>query len=136
MMRSLLMAVLLLLPGCGPTMQSEGSAPGVTLSADRATARAGEGIELILSNNGAEPVGYNLCSSGMEMRAGETWQPVQVDRMCTMELRILEAGQSARYPLDIPSTAQAGEYRFVTGVTGMNSDSTSTLATGAVRVTG
>jgi hypothetical protein len=76
----------------------------------------GGSLELVLSNGSSAAAGYNLCSSGLERRVGEGWEPVPSERACTMELRILEPGCQARYTLQLPRSIAPGEYRYMTRV--------------------
>jgi hypothetical protein len=46
----------------------------------------------------------------------DDWEAVLADRICTMELRILEPDRSARYEYDLPQGLARGEYRAVTVV--------------------
>src|SRR5687767_10571011 len=43
----------------------------VTLNA----ARTGQQVMLTLRNGSTLPIGYNLCSSGLQRRAGAAWEP-------------------------------------------------------------
>lgn len=115
-MRTLSLFGLLLLCACGPRVQADAAGDAVTLRVEPTTARSGGTVQLVLSNGSAGPVGYNLCSSGLERRAADLWQPVPSDRVCTMELRLLAAGEQVRYPIDLPPGLAAGEYRFVTNL--------------------
>jgi hypothetical protein len=108
----------------------------VTLRAEPSTAAPGDTVELILANHATATLGYNLCSSGMERRAGTTWNTVPSTRMCTMELRMLPPGESARFPIGLDSDLPAGEYRFVTSVNDQAAGSSTLVRSGVVRVSG
>src|SRR5690606_32987735 len=118
MPRSALMLMLMLATACTTTAQSAAEDAAVTLRVEPASVSAGDSLKLVLDNGLEEAVGYNLCTSALEWRRGEEWQPVLSDRVCTMELRILEPGQEADFAFAMPELPQlpAGEYRAVTGV--------------------
>jgi hypothetical protein len=109
----------LALVSCAPVGTSPQSGSGdaraelVTLSTERL---ATDRVRLILRNGYNGPVGYNLCSSGLEKRAGSTWEPVRTDEFCTMEIRTLPGGQDATFEKRLPASLSAGEYRYVTSV--------------------
>lgn len=90
----------------------------VTLSAAPATTSADSTMTLTLTNGAREQIGYNLCTSALETSAG---RPVPTNRVCTMELRMLEPGRSADYRYELPVNMLAGSYRFVTQVEWMES---------------
>ena len=131
-----LLGCLLLLVACGPSIQGEGEGDAVSLRAEPSTAAPGDTVELILANRSDATLGYNLCSSGMERRTGTNWAPVPSDRMCTMELRMLPPGESARFPIGLDSDLSAGEYRFVTTVHDQAAGSSTQVRSGVVRVSG
>jgi hypothetical protein len=130
-MKTLSLFGLLLLCACGPRVQGDAAGDTVTLRVEPATARSGSTVQLVLSNGSAGAVGYNLCSSGLERRTADVWQPVPSDRVCTMELRLLPPGEQVSYPIDLPPGLAAGEYRFVT-----NLEYQATATSGVVRSEG
>lgn len=95
-------------------MQSGDAVDGVSLAATPTATR--DSILLTLRNESAQPVGYNLCSSAVERRAGTDWQNQPTDRVCTMELRTLSAGEQATFTTTLPAGATPGDYRFVARV--------------------
>lgn len=131
--------VLAALAGAGPAMAGCSSTPAAddtpaadqTSAADQISAEDTAGVRLMLAATSAAPadtititldntssatVGYNLCTSSLERRTGDEWQPVPSDRVCTMELRMLEPGEQAGFPLPLPPDLTPGEYRVVTGL--------------------
>ena len=86
---------------------------GVTLRVDRAAYRPGEEAVLTLKNGTGNPAAYNLCTAGLVLAPAS---PLEEDRMCTQELRILAPGDEVSTPRTIPATAAAGTYRFTTRV--------------------
>lgn len=122
MTRHALLFTMVIAAGCTSAQTARDDAT-VTLRVEPAAVSAGDSLQLMLENGLEEPLGYNLCTSALEWRRGETWQPVPSDRVCTMELRILEPGQEADFRFAMPELPQlpAGEYRAVTGVEHMTS---------------
>jgi hypothetical protein len=90
--------------------------PGVALAVEPGRAAPGEEVELVLRNGSDGAVGYNLCTSVLEREAESGWEAVPSDRVCTMELRMLEPGQDARFRLELPPDLAPGTYRFLTRV--------------------
>ena len=93
-------------------------ANAVSFTAAPARASPGATMTLTLTNNAGSPVGYNLCTSTIEPTSG---QPVQSDRVCTMEIRTLDPDKSATYSYDLPKTIALGTYRFSTRIEMMQS---------------
>lgn len=101
---------------CACSSSATSGASDVRLAVEPDVTSPGDTVELTLSNDSAEAVGYNLCSSGLERASGGTWQPVPSDRVCTMELRTLEPGTEASFAMELQEGLAAGEYRFSTTV--------------------
>ena len=106
---------------CSPAARGASAEADIVFSVEPARVRAGETVTLVLRNQSSDTLGYNLCSSALEREANGQWQPVPSDRMCTMELRMLTPGESARYPVALEASVGAGPYRFVTSVERMGS---------------
>lgn len=121
----------LVLCACGPSMQGGGS--GDIRLAAAATA-AGDSIELTLTNRSAQEIGYNLCTTAIERRVGDDWQPVRTDRVCTMELRTLQPGAEATYRTTLPPGTTAGDYRFHTTVHLLSAEERRDVRSNVVRV--
>jgi hypothetical protein len=118
-MRIVLLVVCLVFLACRPTTRSDGPAEQpqeMRFFVQPAEVGSGETVTLVLENRSAAAVGYNLCASSLERLAGEEWQSVPSDRMCTMELRTLPDGEDATYPMGLPPDLAPGEYRFRTTV--------------------
>jgi hypothetical protein len=115
---------------CGPSVQNGAAEPNIELRVDPTTVRAGSQVELVLSNDSPATIGYNLCTSTLERRSDGGWVQAPSDRVCTMELRTLPAGETVRYPYDIPGSTAAGEYRFVASVELMEGGGRQSLTTG------
>lgn len=128
-----LMVTTLLLAACGSSVRAPAS-DGVTLSVTPASVEAGDDVTLTLRNATSAEVGYNLCASGLERMEGGSWMQVQSDRVCTMELRSLAAGQEARYELELDDDLPAGEYRFTTRFDAMAGGEGGVVQSGAFQV--
>lgn len=117
-MRSVIVVALALsvLGGCSPPVQNGGASSDVELGVEPDVIEAGGTVELVLGNESSGEIGYNLCTSVIERRTEGGWDGVPSDRVCTMELRILPAGEIARYPYELPAGLGPGEYRFLANV--------------------
>lgn len=130
MLRPVLLLTMMLAAACTTTAQTAIEDGAATLRVEPTTVSAGDSLVLVLVNGLEEPLGYNLCTSVLEWRRGEAWEPMPSDRVCTMELRILEPGQDDRFAVQMPELPQlpAGEYRALTGVEHMTSGGRTELA--------
>lgn len=115
--------------GQTPTEQSG----EVALSASPGSVAAGGTVTLTLANRTPERIGYNLCTSAIETEAGDT---VPSDRVCTMELRTLEPGDSATYAFELPGELAPGRYRLTTSVHRMEAGTQMPVSTEIFEVKG
>lgn len=115
-MRFILSAAAILLCACSTGMQSGDPAADVHLTVQPTTAAAGDSIVLTLHNGTDGQIGYNLCASSLTRRTADGWTVVPSDVVCTMELRLLEAGRSASYRTTLPRGLSPGEYRYNTSL--------------------
>ncbi|HEV7767203.1 MAG TPA: hypothetical protein VGQ76_19535 [Thermoanaerobaculia bacterium] len=106
---TLLLSVMVV-AACAMTSAPDGSPRGVTLTA----AHTGPTVMLTLRNDSGAAVGYNLCSSTLQRRAGGTWENVPTGLICTMEIRNLDSGGTATFEHTLPGGLATGEYRYVT----------------------
>ena len=93
-----------------------GVAPTVQLAVAPMLVPAGDSATITLTTTVPGGVRYNLCTSTLEHRTGYDWQPVPSDRVCTMELRLLEPGGEAQFTFQLPASLEGGEYRYHTRV--------------------
>jgi hypothetical protein len=110
-----------------PTEPRAAGEPEGMLTTDRNSYRAGQTATLRLHNLLDHDIGYNLCFSTLEQNVNGAWvdSPIQDDRICTAELRILPPGETATFDgATIPSDLPPGEYRFRTQIENMNDGST------------
>ena len=124
-----------ILMGCN-AMRTTSDPADITLRAEPATAAPGANVELILENGSTADVGYNLCTSALERVVDGNGQPVQSDRPCTMELRMLPPSQNTRYTISLPAGLAAGEYRWVARVERMSSNEMVSVTSNTFRVQG
>lgn len=106
---ALLLSSLAFLGACATT---GATSDAVTLTASR----SGQRVMLTLRNGSAAPVSYNLCSSVLQRQSGTAWEPVRTDEVCTMELRTLDSGSSARFEKTLFPDIGRGQFRYVTNV--------------------
>lgn len=133
----LMMSVVALgLCACSRAAQVESAPAGVVLRVEPESPDAGERVSLVLENGSGGTVGYNLCTSALERERGGAWTPLPSDRVCTMELRTLQPGQSDRYPLELPAGMEAGRYRFSTGIERMDAGTRESVSTEPFEVDG
>ena len=104
-------ALSLFLVACTSAM-STGSGQSVMLTA----APSGTRVMLTLMNHGDSPIGYNLCTSGLQRRDPNDWVDVRTDEVCTMELRTLQPGATATFEKTLPANLTPGTYRYETSV--------------------
>jgi hypothetical protein len=107
--------LLVLLAACASPGETT-SDPWLALTVAPAAPVPGEAVTLTLSNQTAWPVGYNLCTSWLERDSAGTWEPVPEDRVCTMELRMLDPGGESQDQVQLPATLSAGSYRYTARV--------------------
>lgn len=109
--------VILLIAGCGGS--NSGPRLNITpydLTIEPSSPVPGGEVQLALTNNTTQPVGYNLCTAALAREVGNEWEPVPADRVCTMELRTLDPGESASFRITLPPDLPGGVYRFETNV--------------------
>lgn len=107
---------------------------GVSLKTDRSAYAAGESITLRLINDGGLVVGYNLCSAQLQVQGERGWEPApDSGRFCTMELRMLQSGESAEFAFSDLGSLEPGSYRFAVRVE-MGGQSMETLTTEPFRI--
>ena len=111
---------ILLLIGMAACQSGQQDAQGtasseVTLRLDRATYTPGATATMTIRSTSRDTLGYNPCSNrSVERQQGSTWVAhAEPDRMCTMELRLLNPGETQTAPADIPAGLSAGTYRMV-----------------------
>jgi hypothetical protein len=99
----------------GDTSLVQQSDSGVSLTLDKTEYAPGAAAVMTLSSQRSDTLGYNPCSSrSVERDMGGNWVVhAEPNRMCTMELRMLNPGQSQSVPATLPGDLTAGTYRIV-----------------------
>lgn len=103
----------------------------ISLEAAPQQVNAGATVQLTLVNGTEQSLGYNLCTSTLQTGGGSE---IQTDRVCTMELRMLEPGETTTYPYDLPGVLEDGSYRFTTSVQRMGSGNRSMVTSNSIEV--
>lgn len=108
---------IVVLVACAPRATDEATDRtllSIDVTAD--TLAAGATAEVRLANHADRPIGYNLCSGmGLERREADGWTPIPRDteRVCTMQLDVLEPDATRVHAVDLPTGLAPGTYRFV-----------------------
>lgn len=116
-------------PGNGET--SPEPSGEISLRASPQQVSSGATVTLTLSNGTRGRLGYNLCTTALQTASGGE---VRTDRVCTLELRTLDAGGNATYAYELPTRIEAGRYRFSTGLERMDSSSRTTVTSNTIEV--
>jgi hypothetical protein len=85
---------------------------GLILQVDGDAFEPGAPVSIALINNSDSQIGYNLCLHDLERNVGGEWEPLHIERICTLELRLLAPSDSAAGPAELPEDLEPGEYRF------------------------
>ena len=115
----------LLAAGCrAPAVESDTAAPAqpapapsmpgsdVRIALDRASYRSGDDVKLTITNSSQRNLGYNACTRVVERESNGAWTAVpEPERVCTMELRLLNRGESVTEQTDLPAVSR-GRYRI------------------------
>jgi len=105
--------------GCSTTDGSRAVADGEAFMTNDLSYAPGEAVLLTLRNLYDQPIGYNLCTSELQRSVNDTWERVAEDRMCTMQLNVLDPGKVDTFSVTLPESLAAGTYRYSTGVQGL-----------------
>lgn len=89
-----------------------GSEADVRLRIEADAFEAGAPVTLILEHHGGQRVGYNLCTRRLERRTDEGWASVDVLRLCTAHLDLLEAGGTVVRERELSEGLVGGTYRM------------------------
>jgi uncharacterized protein YfaS (alpha-2-macroglobulin family) len=87
----------------------------VTITLDRSSYSAGGTANVSVTSHSRDTLGYNFCSSRtVERKQGESWVAIpEPGRMCTMEIRLLNPGETQTASITMPESMPAGTYRVV-----------------------
>lgn len=109
---------LLISIGCNPLGPFDADAD-LIFSVTGAEWATGDTIQVVLRNESSRRLGYNLCTKTLERRVDGQWGSVQSlpeNTVCTLQLEILDAGESALGGLVVHPFIEPGTYRFRTRV--------------------
>lgn len=106
-----LVRLIAVLAGCAAPVP-EPEVPDVALIVEPARVAPGDSVTVQLTTTLGDGIGFNLCSSTLERRLANDWQAVPSDRICTMELRTLVPGDTARFTFHLSDGLAPGEYRY------------------------
>lgn len=97
----------------GDTMAGQ-EASGAELKVDKSSYRAGDRVGMGITSRTSDTLGFNPCTRSIERMSGSTWvvQP-EPNRMCTMELWLLEPRASRQANTELPTSIGVGTYRLV-----------------------
>ena len=85
----------------------------VALQLDRTRYAAGATVNLRIVNHDDVGYGFSACQRVVERRRGGAWEAVPEEgRMCTMQLQLLGARQTAMASTELPQPLAAGDYRI------------------------
>lgn len=109
--------LLAFLGACATAPQAPATeAGGLRFTIEPRVVAPGGAVTLVLFNDTAAEIGFNLCMSALERREGSSWVAAPQQGACTRELRIAAPGRDARYQRVLPAALASGEYRFRTSV--------------------
>ena len=108
-------------PDTGTGAGERASVSGVTIGLDRASYSPGSRVELRLTNHTGDQLGFNPCFRSIERQAASGWTLiVERDRVCTMQLYLLEPRATRVESTDLPTSLERGTYRLVVSFTREN----------------
>jgi hypothetical protein len=91
---------------------------GVVIALDRATYSPGSQVQLRITNHTTDQLGFNPCTRSIEHRVATGWALiVERDRVCTMQLYLLEPHATRVESTDLPPSLERGTYRLVLSFT-------------------
>lgn len=87
---------------------------GVTVSTTASSYTPGSRVGLRITNNTSSTLGYNACTRTLEHETNGNWNPIpEPNRMCTMQITLIEPGQTRSDATDLPNSLPVGTYRIV-----------------------
>lgn len=114
-----------LIAGCTPKPERPARAPGadsvggpVEIVAARTSYRAGDPIELTVTNHSGDTLAFNPCTRILEREKNGGWEVLEEPgRVCTMEAWILGPGEVRAGRTELPPRMPPGRYRVALGFT-------------------
>jgi hypothetical protein len=111
--------------GTGTPSPSQSPTTGVVIALDRTTYSPGSQVQLRITNHTTDQLGFNPCTRSIERRAGNGWTLiVERERVCTMQLYLLEPHATRVESTDLPVSLERGMYRLVLSFTRENAGAT------------
>jgi hypothetical protein len=109
-------------PDTGAGAAEQAPASGATIGLDRGSYAPGSRVELRLTNHTSDQLGFNPCTRSIERQlANGGWTLiVERDRVCTMQLYLLEPRVTRVESTDLPPSLERGTYRLVLSFTREN----------------
>lgn len=113
------LALCLLLSGCGLLGAEKPAEEPIRLLADASTYEPGDAVTFTLINGSEYEIGYNLCFSRLERNTSKGWEEFGRvgEDVCLAVQHNLSPGSEAHYEKSFSDELQDGEYRISTGVT-------------------
>ena len=94
------------------------SGSGVLLTTDQSSYSQAAVVQLAIQNEESERLAYNTCIRELEVRDGANWVPGPASlRLCTRDVRYVEARTTRPDSTDLDLGLTPGEYRIVLGFT-------------------
>lgn len=85
-------------------------------STDRTHYQPADTVSLRLENTTNREIGYNLCSSTLQIEQGDDWRDIPSLKVCTAALYPLAPQQHDIEPYALDDTLAAGTYRFMSKI--------------------
>ena len=100
--------------GDSASAPADGATSPIAITVDRETYSPGAGVGLRLENRSESRFGYNACQRRVEREAGSGWLTIaEPDRVCTMEIRMLDPHATKTDRTDLPGALEPGRYRLL-----------------------
>lgn len=100
--------------GGNSSAPADGATNPIAITVDRETYSPGAEVGLRLENRSDSRFGYNACQRRVEREADSGWITIpEPDRVCTMEIRMLEPHSTKADRTDLPGTLTPGRYRLL-----------------------
>lgn len=121
--------------GCASTPREVGSNE-LLLFVGRDTYVPADSIHLMVTNRTGQLYGYGLCAGNLELQTGNSWvsispklyhEPRQTEDICTLEMPMIEPGQTRSHSFRLSQDLQRGIYRWCGDATPIAEGETGTM---------
>jgi hypothetical protein len=93
---------------------ANGTTSPIAITVDRETYSPGAEVGLRIENRSDSRFGYNACPRRVEREADSGWVTIpEPDRVCTMEIRMVEPRSTKTDRTDLPGALEPGRYRLL-----------------------